>query len=1325
MKKKILSLTLFLVLTFAFTVMSKSDAYAAVDQSTILKKWDFTQYYMCAQNAANTPIQTKTTNKKIVNDVFKADHDYYLPSYAFQHSVGNGNTPQTNCLKFLIGDGSKLKGALDFYSGGANIKNATWDHPDDAKNALTDLGYKLQATNGAQNFIIKYLSKSVTTTVNPYNIFNPYDVKDNGTKEGDSAVVTITPNSDGTMYYSYSFWDNLGEALSIKIAGGKFTLKLAGGIGCTLSDTSSVTVNLENDVNVFYDNLSAALQGKTWKIQCQYVSTSGVTTTIDSEYVFSVESEGIIESSDAGEYTYTDRPTTAASVIQKMSGMDLNGLQLTDSERYTLYYYYLDKFLPKSTQDRMTCEPSGSDPDSYLQQVKLKDTDGTFKTCYVNLNGVDPAATEVTTQLWSPNTPGYPYITTITMDKVIDWFNGLTDEQTAAMDDVDPLNPSGITIDDDGNIDDPDLPQPNSDTDVNSCQKQGGFLSMGWIFCEILQLTGRAVNGIYNNILVPQLQVEPQLFTGVNGANPTEQAWNIFRNIANTAFVIALLVIIFSQLTGVGIDNYGIKRTLPKLIIAAILVNLSYIMCQLAVDLSNILGNGLQSLLQGLPTGDGDSILGAIAGSVDATKYEIDTGSTIAAVTLVAALAGGAFAIWAQPAIVISILVSAIGAVVAIVFLFILLAARQAALVVLVVISPVALVCYMLPNTKKLFDKWLKLGSDLLVVYPICGLLIGGGNYISKLLLAVNGNTWMSAVVAVIVGIIPLFFIPTVLRNAFSTMGSMGAKITGFGQRMGNRLTKMAGNSAGVQDLQRRGLERRTRIRAGVDKDGNARNLNAFGRFIRGGKRSVAANRAQYLKDQDAINRANRLAGAGGVGFEAARVAQTKGAEKEEMADYMTLINAQTNNGEDTATFDNLVAQYANDNNKFGLLAAARIAGRRKDTATDFMGKYMNVNYRDKDGRVVNSPFAVQNAALRASLAKELATGENSGTYMGAAPLAFEYAAQMNKGVANGGISADTSYEDWLKQTNDNGEYGNVHRALDNYVNNSQQLLGMKGSSLTELANMMQDPNMSDKDRAKVRQLARETIANHEKHGGAWEADKVKQIADLANGKGTIGGDGVEYRYNSVTNSIDVIGASGNGNGNGNGSGGSNNGNMQDGQVIQTRDSGNGGDAGASSGAGATGGASGTQAGTTNPEPPIVTGTHAPSNNGGGGGTVVVAGGADNSAPRMNSNTFYTGSNAPTGSGQNFGTVEQRESGLLISTSAGGGPRPIVGQSQPTPADNSQQVRVTTPRQEAPRSQNRTNLVNAARNGQVRTRTADGRTTTVRPVNNPNRSGQA
>lgn len=155
----------------------------------------------------------------------------------------------------------------------------------------------------------------------------------------------------------------------------------------------------------------------------------------------------------------------------------------------------------------------------------------------------------------------------------------------------------------------------------------------------------------------------------------------------------------------------------------------------------------------------------------------------------------------------------------------------------------------MLPNTKKLSDKWWKFFEGLLLVYPIAGLLVGAGDYISRLLLKTSDG-FFSWITAMVVGIVPIFFIPMVLKGSFAAMGKVGGMLTGLGAVASKRATGAAKGSEAYKGLQARSLERRTRLRAGVDKNGNVRELGKLGVLARGGRRRVAAARANYDKTQ-------------------------------------------------------------------------------------------------------------------------------------------------------------------------------------------------------------------------------------------------------------------------------------------------------------------------------------------------------------------------------------------------------------------------------------------------------------------------------------------
>lgn len=644
---------------------------------------------------------------------------------------------------------------------------------------------------------------------------------------------------------------------------------------------------------------------------------------------------------------------------------------------------------------------------------------------------------------------------------------------------------------------------PGGDEVKPTCASSGGAESLGWIVCPILSWMGRASNDLYDYYIEPALNVKPALFNEGSGENDdVKDAWSIFQNIANIVFVILFLIVIFSQLTGVGIDNYGIKKILPKLIIAAILVNISYYICLIFIDLSNIVGNGIQNMFNGMSSSL--TINSAVIGGENIGSEILSTSVTGA--VLLGALVVGGVAVWQNPAILLTLLISGLGVVISILFLFLILSAREAAIVVLTVISPLAFVCYILPNTKNLFDKWRKMGEGLLLVYPICGLLVGGGGYVSKLLLASgigtgdDRNGFFGAFSAMLISIVPIFFIPTVLKSSFAAMGNLGAKISGFGERLRSGATRGARNTNTYKQAQERGLERRTRIRAGISRDGKVNeNISGFRRFMSGGKRGMARSRAEYLRNQDARNREESLMG---VGFDAAMIGQEKKAERDSLADYMTLINDKTRNGEDESTLFSMYDNYLSSGNKAGAVAVARIAGRRKDTAARFINQKITGSGLDaeKTRELTNRNSA--NSSIFRSVAKEISTGENSGNYRESNPFGFEFAAQHNRNA-----NTDVSYGKWVGQNADGTKgTGNIHSAFENHITNSKELVGMKNSSLQELLNYRNQ--MSDEDKIRLQRLADETI-NNRATTGVWDTTKAENIYKLA---------GREAEYRSMFN---------------------------------------------------------------------------------------------------------------------------------------------------------------------------------------------------------------
>ena len=345
--------------------------------------------------------------------------------------------------------------------------------------------------------------------------------------------------------------------------------------------------------------------------------------------------------------------------------------------------------------------------------------------------------------------------------------------------------------------------------------------SLGWILCPVLDITSNLLKKLYTHVFQDFLQVKASMLT----EDSARQAWQTFQTFANIIFVILLLAVIISQLTGVGIDNLGIKRILPRLITAAILVNISYILCMLAVDVSNIIGQGIYGLFNAMSDGVtvSDPSIGAGVG----------VGTGVLTLIIGGIIAGGFWVAYGGIAgIILAIVPVVIAGVISLLFTLILLGARQAGVLILTVISPIAVVMYMLPNTRKFFDRWTKMFSGLLMLYPIVGALVGGSNFASALLLSVNAGEdqgFFFLLTAMLINIVPFFFIPTLLRGSFAAMGNIGNRIGSLGQRLGGRASSAVRRNESyrnAQDLARAGYkyDRQGRlVRRGYkyDKDGN------------------------------------------------------------------------------------------------------------------------------------------------------------------------------------------------------------------------------------------------------------------------------------------------------------------------------------------------------------------------------------------------------------------------------------------------------------------------------------------------------------------------
>ena len=328
---------------------------------------------------------------------------------------------------------------------------------------------------------------------------------------------------------------------------------------------------------------------------------------------------------------------------------------------------------------------------------------------------------------------------------------------------------------------DKDKDKDKDNKDKNSCAIEW----IGWIVCPIVRGSTGVVVGLYNFMQANFLNIKSdQLFSNSGKGQEAFKHWVTFRDIANIFFVIMIAIIIFSQVTGVGISNYGIKKMLPKIIIYAILVNISWYIVVIAIDISNIVGSTLFKWLSNDGnwnfSSDVQKETSPVEGILTGTAA---TGALIAA-GVTAALVGGA-----------TILLFIVSAALAVVMTVFILMIREAAGIVLVVTSPLAFVAGLLPNTEGIFKKWIKLTKNMLMIYPICSLIVGGALFVSNLLYGVVDDPLLKIIYGVL-PILSLFAIIAVIKTVLSFIdGLTGGNLRGAIDKMSGRINTAGQNS--------------------------------------------------------------------------------------------------------------------------------------------------------------------------------------------------------------------------------------------------------------------------------------------------------------------------------------------------------------------------------------------------------------------------------------------------------------------------------------------------------------------------------------------------
>lgn len=216
--------------------------------------------------------------------------------------------------------------------------------------------------------------------------------------------------------------------------------------------------------------------------------------------------------------------------------------------------------------------------------------------------------------------------------------------------------------------------------------------------------------------------VQIAAYNGYLDSTAVNYGWVMVRDIANMFFVVILLLIAFGTI--LGLEQYEWKKMMVKFVMAAILVNFSRLICGVIIDIGQVV---MVTFINGVAATAGGNLITMfnLGDVMSLTGQQEINGSEV----LMASVASVAFT-----AMALGIMV---------VFL-VMLAGRMITLWVLIVLSPLAFVFSVVPQTQKYASDWWNQFGNNVIVGPVIAFFlwlafvtVGSGNVNNE----ISGNS--------------------------------------------------------------------------------------------------------------------------------------------------------------------------------------------------------------------------------------------------------------------------------------------------------------------------------------------------------------------------------------------------------------------------------------------------------------------------------------------------------------------------------------------------------------------------------------------------------
>ncbi|MFA7365316.1 MAG: hypothetical protein WCZ12_03100 [Patescibacteria group bacterium] len=221
---------------------------------------------------------------------------------------------------------------------------------------------------------------------------------------------------------------------------------------------------------------------------------------------------------------------------------------------------------------------------------------------------------------------------------------------------------------------------------------------LGWILYPIIWLMGKLV------ILLIGILIGIAQYNEFINSNAVSFGWALVRDLCNMFFILILLVIAFATI--LRIESYNLKTWLPKLLIMAVLINFSKLICGVFIDFTQVIMLTFVNAFKDLAGANLTEMLGISkilsfesSGTDDVTGWSI-LGSVILA------------------------LIFSVISVVVILSMLVMLAMRIIMIWIYVVLSPLAYLLASFPQGATYSQRWWSEFSKNLIIGPVLAFFI-------------------------------------------------------------------------------------------------------------------------------------------------------------------------------------------------------------------------------------------------------------------------------------------------------------------------------------------------------------------------------------------------------------------------------------------------------------------------------------------------------------------------------------------------------------------------------------------------------------------------